>query len=407
MEERNTASPPGGYNASTTIIVALTTAAEALVNQTTSGPAIEFVWWAEAVIQPTMLSVGGLTNILSIVVLSKVKMNYIFRTCLLALATSDLLTCVTGFAAMVMEVAMFGGEMPFGRWHPRAVATFALYYTYMMFICTSATVVILIALIRNFFIISPMRARGYFTARNTRLVCLIVYLIVFLIFLPTGLNVVYQSCFNETEARICRIAFAKIPNLKQISSRYLFAISALFGPVVIVIYTVCFISIRITVGRSVDALSSMTSKNKDGRRDSARMRGKATSRVTRTLLLILILDVICTLPSVIQAVGLLIAPNATVFDKTDRNYDVFDVIAEIFLNFRPTYNFWLYVFHHPEFRARMRVICFRAVEARPRGYGYEISTSSSLEYKTEVTYVKRRKSDNGMSSIAIVTSFNK
>jgi hypothetical protein len=386
--------------------ISMTTVAADSVNQSADTAAHRFVWVAEAVIQPCVLAFGILTNSTSLLVLSKVKMNFIFKTCLVALAISDLCTCITGFIAMVMEVAMFDGEMPFGNWDVRAVATYVFFYSYMMFICSSGSIVILIALIRNTFIIAPMKARSYFNPRTTKIACGLAFLFTFLLFLPTSLNILYQSCFSETEAEICHNVFQAIPNIKKISTRYLFAISTLFGPVLILIYTGCFISIRVTVGRSVDALSSMTSDGKNKHRESTRKRSKAASRITRTLLIILIFDIICTLPTVIQAVGLLIAPTATVFDKTSVNYDVFDVMVEIFLNFRPTYNFWLYIFHHPEFRMRMRVMFTGRPDMRRRPSGYERSMSSS-DYRTENTYISRESSTHGRPSIALVRTYSK
>ena len=383
-----------------------TVAMNASSNQTSDTAAHRFVWVAEAVIQPSMLAFGILTNIISLLVLSKVKMNFIFKTCLIALAMSDLATCISGFIAMVMEVAIFDGEMPFGSWDARAVATYVFFYAYMMFISGSASIVILIAVIRNIFIVAPMKARRNFNPRTTKIACGVAFLFTFICFLPVALNIIYQSCFNETEAQICLDVFEAIPNIKKISTSYLFALMTLFGPVIILIYMACFISIRVTVGRSVEALSSMTSESGPTQRESTRKRTKAASRVTRTLLIILICDVICTLPTVIQAVGLLVAPKSTVFDKTDVNYDVFDVIAEIFLNLRPTYNFWLYIFHHPEFRIRMRVMFTGRPDMRRRPSGYDRSMSSS-DYRTENTYISRDTSVHGRRSIALVRTHSK
>ena len=73
-------------------------------------------------------------------------------------------------------------------------------------------------------------------------------------------------------------------------------------------------------------------------------------KITTLLLVILIIDTICTLPLCGQAVAIIYAPNRTVFCPTNITHKVFDIIVEIFIHLKPTYNFWLYSFQHKEFK---------------------------------------------------------
>lgn len=333
---------------------------------------IRFVYVAEGFIQPIILIFGLLTNIASAVVLKKVRMNEVFRICLLSLSVVDALACAVGFIQLVVEVKLFNGNIPQGHMIPGVIASNTLYFMYLMFMCASASIVILIAVIRNCFVLRPMKARARFTSKITRLVCFIAFFITLLLFAPVSLKIISQSCKCEGDKiAVCRWMSSTEPTLHRVAEIYLhYFLSALFGPIIIIIYIVCVICIRVTVQKSVKTLSLLASRktsagsSANGRPDlvvttDARMRSRTAARITKTLLMILILDVICTLPYVLQGVGLLVAKGKSIFDEASDAGKIYDAIVEIFLNLRPSYNFWLYVYQHPEFRIRLKTVIHR------------------------------------------------
>lgn len=302
-------------------------------------------------------------------------MNEVFRICLVSLSALDALACLVGFVQLVVEVSFYDGDIPQGYMDPPALASNTLYYIYLMFMCSSASMVITIAIIRNLFVLRPMKARSWFTTGRTKTICVINFAITLTLFGPVSLKVISQSCEKETNVSVCDWMNATRPSLHRVGSIYLhYFLSALYGPVTILVYVICFICIRFTVGQSVKQLSVIASRGTSASGDAAtagagggrvapsdeiQARSRTARRITKTLLIILILDVICTLPYVIQGVGLLVARGRGIFDEASTAGKVYDVIVEIFLNLRPSYNFWLYIYQHPEFRIRIRSIAFR------------------------------------------------
>ena len=303
-----------------------------------------------------------------------------------------------------------------------------------MFMCSSASMVITIAIIRNVFVLRPMKARSWFSAGRTKTICVVNFAITFALFAPVSLKVLSQSCEKEVNVSVCDRMNSTNPSLHRVGSIYLhYFLSALYGPVTILVYVICFICIRFTVGRSVKQLSVIASRGAStsgdavsggGRvapSDEIQARSRTARRITKTLLIILILDVICTLPYVIQGVGLLVARGRGIFDEASTAGKVYDVIVEIFLNLRPSYNFWLYIYQHPEFRIRIRSITFRickpcykstkhcpcctmdAVPQTPLRSAINFSLSSPT--RTEPGWFKRLSSriQNGKNSVLVPT----
>ncbi len=315
-----------------------------------------FVYYAEAVIQPSILAFGFLTNLASLLVLYRVKMASTFRTCLIALAMSDLCMTFTGFCQLMVEVLVFGGTVPFGHWINSAVASFSLYFLFLFFTCVSASLVILVAVIRNMIVLKPLKARCYFTRRRTKLVCFGVFLFTCVLFTPVPLMVVWQSCFDDNVTDTCVTANATMgmDSLGHYIRRYLFGLSVLYGPVLLITYVACVISIWLTLKKTTDSLGHMTVKRTNSQLDTTKKRSKTAGRITRTLMMILILDIVCTTPTVLYGIGLINQPQRNVYDDSNTLLEVLDVICEIFICCRPAYNFWLYFFHHEEFRRGFR-----------------------------------------------------
>ncbi len=351
----------------------------------------EFVRVSEGALQPTILAFGMLTNIASLVVLRRVKLTETFRVCLVALSISDLCATVFGFVNLICEVELFDGEMPFGRWDRDAVFVYALYYVYLMFICSSSSMVILIGVIRNVIVLIPLKARSYFTRTRTMWVCASVCLCTLLLFLPTVLNIIWQSCYMDDVTPICVRVNATVPNAKEIAGGYMYFLNVLFGPISFICYIACVISISVTLKRSTKGLKVMTQRAQAGRPDRSKQRDKTNTKITRTLLLILILDIICTLPTIIYGVGLIIKPKRNVFDDSNIMYEVFDAVAETVLCFRPAYNFWLYFFQNKEFRTAFRQVFYPGSVQRKTSLDAlgqrrrKRESMSSESYRTETT----------------------
>lgn len=326
-------------------------------NDTARRVAIQFSKVSESIIQPTMFSVGIITNILSILVLKGVRMNKVFRTCLLALALSDLCTTVTGLTQIFIEVFIYCGQVPQGYMFPSVSANNTLYFLFLNFVATSASLVVFIAFIRNLMYLKPLRARAFFSPRITKILCGCIFLLTFVLWTPTCLYIVWLSCYKETDNEYCNSVNEYLPNLKSSSSRYVYFVSAIYGPLMFILYIVNLVCIRVSLSRSSASLAQMTASGNESQQQKSR--NDTVTRITKTLTVILVLDVICTLPALIQGIGVLLEPEDT-HEKQNLFFEIIDIISEIFLAMRPTYNFWLYVFQRPEFRKRMKVLFHKA-----------------------------------------------
>ncbi len=334
-----------------------------------------FIYVAEAVIQPAILGFGMLTNIASLLVLRRVKkLAAHFKICLLALSMSNLCATVVGFCQLMLEVVRFGGNLPFGMWDPAAAVNYALYYVFLMFSCVSGSIVIYMAVMRNAVVLWPIRSRKYVTASAARWTCAALLGATVVIYAPTAFNVIWMSCYKDGASPPCVEAnrTLNMETLEGVVNKYLYFISILYGPILLLAYIACVISVKTTLKRSKEEFVSMTSHRDFTRKDSLEVRDKATSRFTRTLFLILVVEIVCTLPIVAYGLGLILRPRKNVYDDSQIAFELFDVVAEIFICSRPTYNFWLYFGLHREFRRS-----FLAMFSSP-GKGGDISMSISI-----------------------------
>ena len=224
-------------------------------------------------------------------------------------------------------------------------------------------------------------------------------------FLPTILNVLWQSCYRERTSEICLKVREVFPNLTKITSLYLLFVTILYGPVLVLVYIGCMIGIKVNLEKTEKILESLQEDNSCNISER-KSRRRNTMRITKTLLLIILLDTICCLPLVVQAFALVIAPKETVFSSDNQAYRIFDSIAEIFLVCRQAYNFWLYAFSHKNFRLRAKSLLFclcvpkyrdmwkspsSQAEYRGRPTRHNSATSGrlrSLDLDTDATWVK-------------------
>ncbi len=358
-----------------------------------------FIHIGEGIIIPTILAIAAITNLISFFVLQSSRITRTFRICLMALAISDFFATSFGFSSAVAEVVVFHGDMPHGYWDSRAVAILVLYYIQIMFMCVSASFVIFIVATRHWIVKHPLRSRDL-TTLKTRRMLLGLFVITLVLYLPCTLNILWQSCHKEEVATQCQKIKEDVPNLEKIAQYYLYSLSTLYGPVLIIVYIVCLIGIRATLQKSEEVIRNLTEtqtliRNSSDNHPTSGMgssgaRQRATSKITRTLIMIVILDTICTLPTVAQGFAQLFSPQSTVF-STNTAFRVFDVVAEIFLAMRPAYNFWLYVYSHDEFRAALRgkiccvgirncldnLGCFGDFGEKDLTKGFQVSTSGS------------------------------
>ena len=327
----------------------------------TNGNAVaqQFVHVGETYIIPTIYLIAIITNSISLYVLPVARIVRTFRICLVALTISDLFATTLSFINVIMEAVLFHGDVPHGHWDKNAVTLYVLYYLALMFMCTSATIVIFIVGTRHWIVKNPLKARQI-TARRTKWIVFGLFVLTFIIFIPTSLLIMYQSCHNEYVAPECIYIHRRLPKLESIFKGYTYTLSTIYGPVLIIVYICCLIGIRATLRSSEEVIRKLTVESQslmDGqpaprfsRASTSASRVYTTTKITKTLVMIVILDAICTLPTVVQAIANLIAPKKTVFSTTNDAFKILDVISEIFLAMRPAYNFWLYVFSHDEFK---------------------------------------------------------
>ena len=321
----------------------------------------EFIHVGETYIIPTIYLIAIITNCISLFVLPIARIVRTFRICLVALTISDLFATTVNFCNSLLENIWFHGDIPHGRWDKRTVTLYVLYYLGLMFMCTSATIVIFIVGTRHWIVKNPLKARQI-TTRKTKWIVFGLFVLTFIIFIPTSLIIMYQSCLDDFESEECNDIHRRLPNLEKIFKGYLYTILTIYGPILIIVYITCLIGIRATLRSSEDVIRKLTAESQSlmDNQQSVNLRGsrastpasrtQSTTKITRTLVMIVILDTICTLPTVVQGIANLVNPKKTVFSTTNDEFKVIDVVAEIFLAMRPAYNFWLYVFTHDEFK---------------------------------------------------------
>ena len=321
----------------------------------------QFIHVGETYIIPTIYLIAIITNSISLSVLPIARIVRTFRICLVALTISDLFATTLGFTNIILENIFFEGNVPHGYWYKRSVGLYVLYYLQLMFMCSSATIVIFIVGTRFWIVKNPLKARQI-TARRTKWIVFGLFVLTFIIFIPTSILIMYQLCHNDYDSKECKDIHRRLPKLETIHKGYLYTLSTIYGPILIIVYIGCLIGIRATLRSSEEVIRKLTVESQSlmdhqqnvtlrgSRASTPASRTQSTTKITKTLVMIVILDAICTLPTVVQAIAILLAPKTTVFSTTNDEFKVLDVVSEIFLAMRPAYNFWLYVFTHDEFK---------------------------------------------------------
>ena len=306
----------------------------------------DFVFYSEAIVQPCILCLGFIFNCINLAVLKKARIAAMFQVCLLALTVSDILVCIFGTAQLLVEGIVFRGEIPFGYWHGAALASHLLYYVFVAMLCNSSLYVIVAASVRARMISQPYKIIDNTKLHKVRRILLLTIAVTVVFFLPCPIYAMWQVCYNETERRQCQEFFRRFPHVDSMQY-YFYALSLVFGPVIIIANIICFIVIKAALRRSTERLAQL---KKDSRRRHQ------YHRITRMLLVILVLDTLWILPSSVQYLGLALSPRNTIFNKHDTAYVVFDIVAEILLLFRPTYNIFVYLITNREYRQQFKII---------------------------------------------------
>ncbi len=358
--------------------------------------ALKFNFYGEAVAQPAILLVGLVTNIMSLVVLRKVKMTETFKICLMALAISDLCACVMGSVQQLVQGVYFQGGSPYGYHSPAAVANFTLYFAFLLFMSVSGCLVVMIAVVRNLIVLKPLKARHWFTRSKTIRIALGVFLANLVGYLPSFFGVAWMTCYKDV-APFCQSVNETIgfTIVESIFNAHIYFISITYGPIIILIYVACVISIWVTLKRSTKELATMATTRMDKGEDNATQRDKTMSKINRTLVTICFLEMACTLPSVIYGITIATKPKDEVFEvQLEPEIEVFHVVSEIFYCFRPAYNFWVYFFNNPDFRRGIRNMCSNLNICGWRKYSLDInsvprssSNKSTMDTISEVKQV--------------------
>ncbi len=347
----------------------------------------KFNFYGEAVGQPAILLFGLVTNIISLVVLRKVKMTETFKACLMALAMSDLCACVMGSAQQLLKGMYFQGVSPYGYHSAASVANFTLYFAFMLFMSVSGCLVVMIAVIRNLIVLKPLKARRWFTRSKTVRICLGVFLANFVGYLPSFFDVTWMTCYKDVAPFCLRVnETIGFTMLERIVNAHIYFISITYGPVIFLVYVACVISIWVTLKRSTKGLATMAAARMDQGDDNATQRDKTMSKITRTLVTIFFLDMACTLPSIIYGIIVVTKPKDQVFEvQLELELEVFHVVAEIFYCFRPAYNFWVYFFNNPDFRRGIRNMCSNMNICGSWKYSLDINSAPSSSSNKSTT----------------------
>lgn len=319
---------------------------------------------SETYVQPSLLGLGILTNLVTFLILyTDHKTDSTANKCLVWLALSDLCVAICGFTHILLESQLLGGDVMFGLWSTAGLVNYIFYFLYLMFLGNSALVVVQTAILRSLCIAKPIKYRIWVSDEKIRWMFIISFIITVAAFLPTGFTVLWQMCFNETEVQGCVNALEQMPGLELGSRAYLHMLGVVYIVIPVVINIICFVIIKISLHRSADTLSrmSVSSLGDDKPKSEVAARQKVSLRITCLFLCILIIDSICTIPTIISCMVLLISDTLVYNKNMYPAFLIFDELGEILLLIRPTYNFWLYIIIHRDFRKRLlhyvNVVC--------------------------------------------------
>ncbi len=327
------------------------------VNQSSSGAGNDisvgecFVFYGEVVAQPTILLVGLVTNIISLSVLPRVKMPGTFKACLMALATSDVCACASG-ACQELVKGEHVGKSAYGYYATWSMLTFSFCFIFLFFMSFSGCLVVVIASVRTFVSLKPLKAKGLCSGAKISRICLGVLLANLAVYCPCVIDILYMSCSRaQTPFCVNVNATLGLKTIEAVTNIHLYTVSLLYGPVLFAVYFVCVILTWITLKHSAREVNKMAADT--GTNDNAVQRQKSAVKVTSMLLIMLISDMVCTLPVTCYGIWLAVKPKGSFGEY----YQVFEVAAEIVYCFRPTYNFWVYFFHNANFRNALYQTC--------------------------------------------------
>ena len=314
----------------------------------------EAEFFVESVGQNAIYACGIVFNCLTLAALRSLSVGENYRTCLRALTVTDLCACIAAVINLTLEGAYFRGHMPFGYWHTPALFVYFAYYVFMLFMATSSFYVITIAVVRTHTLRQPLKAIRVYTRHRLRRVCFIIFVVNCFLFLPTVLYGFWQNCYNDREAPTCSAFYDRFPNADELKY-YFYLMSVMFGPVVIVTNAMCLFLLRRALRKNQESASTTLNR----RPVSVHKMARRNWRMTRTLAVLLVLDIIWILPTCIQFLGLAVSPEDTLFNSHDVGIKVFDLFAELLLAVRPTYNIFVYAATNSCFRRKLRLLLCR------------------------------------------------
>ena len=202
-----------------------------------------YTFIGEAYVEPVMFFLGIVTNIVTFIVLYHMSLGKVIKLLLCALSVSDFMASFTAFVNILLEITLFHGEVTHGYWCRGMGVTLTTYYLFLMFISISAALVISLSIIRVYSLRKPFKSRT--TLKIRFLVKVIVGIVVsmLILFLPVGFFIVWQLCYKNPLYPQCKAFFDRFPNA-EMTEKYLYILSVLFGPLTVVGNLVCLLLLR-------------------------------------------------------------------------------------------------------------------------------------------------------------------
>lgn len=303
----------------------------------------DFVFYSEAVVQNTIFSFGMIFNIVNYIIIYQINIAPQFRVCLLALTVTDFGTCLFGVLQLTVEAATLRGRIQFGYWHTGALTSHMLYYIFAVFACTSSVYVLLGGGMRTYMISRPYNSLSSVKPSRVALLCMSIFLVVCLLFVPSQLYAFHQVCYYENN-EICSNLYRVFPKLDKMKY-YLYALSIIFIPTIVIGNVICLVKIKIALNKSAKRVLRVD-----------RYQTKQGFSITKTLTVILFLDTIWIMPYCIQYLTLAFSPRETIFNINNSAYIILDIFVEILYTFRPTYNIFVYLLTNSNYRQKFNQI---------------------------------------------------
>lgn len=244
---------------------------------------------------------------------------------------------------------------------------FISYKLFLMCLGMSSAIVIITSVLRAYSLRNPLKSRAKITHANVTKIIVVTIIVCLIVFLPTFIYAIWKACFDDIQHPVCAEYFRILPHADK-ARIYFSLMCILLGPGTVIANVVCSILLKQAINKSAREVKNIQSGamasphavvNNVHHQNSSLLQSGRNQRLNRLILLVLITNTVCILPSCIQVVQVIIDPKTLIFDKCKLRVNIIDCVAEIFLAVLPSYNFFTFVLSNRDFRNKFKQVILR------------------------------------------------